>query len=59
MLNLVAGLQSALTLDEVERAYLGNVVGVLDADGHGLYRLDLQTLDPVAISTDVTARTTD
>ena len=54
MLNLIAGLQSALTLDEVERAYLGNVVGVLDADGHGLYRLDPQTLDPVAISTDVT-----
>jgi len=54
MLRLVAGLQSALTLEEVERAYLGNVVGVLDADGHGLYRLDPQTLDPVAISTDVT-----
>jgi hypothetical protein len=54
MLRLVAGLQSALTLEEVERAYLSNVVGVLDADGHGLYRLDPQTLDPVAISTDVT-----
>ena len=54
MLSLVAGLQSALTLEEVERAYLSNVVGVLDADGHGLYRLDPQTLDPVAISTDVT-----
>jgi len=54
MLRLAAGLQSALTLEEVERAYLSNVVGVLDADGHGLYRLDPQTLDPVAISTDVT-----
>ena len=54
MLRLVAGLQSALTMEEVERAYLSNVVGVLDADGHGLYRLDPQTLDPVAISTDVT-----
>ena len=54
MLRLVAGLQSALTLEEVERAYLSNVVGVLDADGHGLYRLDPQTLAPVAISTDVT-----
>ena len=54
MLRLVAGLQSALTLEEVEGAYLSNVVGVLDADGHGLYRLDPQTLDPVAISTDVT-----
>ena len=54
MLRLVAGLQSALTLEEVQRAYLSNVVGVLDADGHGLYRLDPQTLDPVAISTDVT-----
>jgi hypothetical protein len=54
MLDLFAGLQSALTLDEVERAFLGHVVGVLDADGHGLYRLDPQTLDPVAISTDVT-----
>ena len=53
MLRLVAGLQSALTLEEVERAYLSNVVGVLDADGHGLYRLDPQTLAPVAISTDV------
>jgi len=48
MLRLVAGLQSALTLEEVERAYLSNVVGVLDADGHGLYRLDPQTLAPVA-----------
>jgi DNA-binding CsgD family transcriptional regulator len=54
MLRLVAGLQSALTMEEVERAYLSSVVGVLDADGHGLYRLDPQTLDPVAISTDVT-----
>jgi len=54
MLRLVAGLQSALTMEEVERAYLSNVVGVLDADGHGLYRLNPQTLDPVAISTDVT-----
>ena len=54
MLRLVAGLQSALTMEEVERAYLSNVVGVLEADGHGLYRLDPQTLDPVAISTDVT-----
>jgi DNA-binding CsgD family transcriptional regulator len=54
MLRLVAGLQSALTLEEVQRAYLSNVVGVLDADGHGLYRLDPRTLAPVAISTDVT-----
>ena len=35
MLRLAAGLQSALTLEEVERAYLSNVVGVLDADGAG------------------------
>lgn len=55
MMNLVSGLQSALTVDEVERAYLGNIVGVLDADGHGLYRLDPDTLDPVGISADVTA----
>src|SRR6266702_4925917 len=54
MLRLVAGLQSALTLEEVQRAYLSNVVGVLDADGPGLYRLDPRTLAPVAISTDVT-----
>src|SRR5436305_44610 len=40
MLRLVAGLQSALTLEEVERAYLSKVVGVHDADGHGLYALD-------------------
>jgi hypothetical protein len=54
MLDLVAGPQSALTLEEVERAYLGSAVGVLDADGHGLYRLDPETTDPVVISTDVT-----
>ncbi len=52
--RLTSGLQSALSVAEVESAYLEGVPGVLPADGHGLYRLDPDTLDPVSISADVT-----
>lgn len=46
-------LQAALSVDEVERAYLGNVRDVVFARGHGFYRLHPETGAALAIAADV------
>lgn len=46
-------LQSALSIDEVERTYLAGVGDVLFASGHGLYRLDPGTGGVLAVTADV------
>jgi DNA-binding CsgD family transcriptional regulator/GAF domain-containing protein len=53
--RLTSRLQAALTTAEIEQAYLEGVPGVLPADGHGLYRLDPDTFEPISISADVTS----
>jgi DNA-binding NarL/FixJ family response regulator len=52
--RLTSSLQTALTIEEVERAYIANVPGVLPADGHGLYRIEPDDVDRASITTDVT-----
>jgi DNA-binding CsgD family transcriptional regulator/PAS domain-containing protein len=52
--RLTSGLQSALTVADVERSYIVNVPGVLPADGHGLYRIDPDNTERDSITTDVT-----
>src|SRR5262245_55729365 len=46
-------LQSALSVDEVERTYLDNVDEVIVASGYGLYRLDPETGSALAVAADV------
>jgi DNA-binding CsgD family transcriptional regulator/PAS domain-containing protein len=46
-------MQSALSVDEVERTYLDSVDDVVFASGYGLYRLDPETGSALAIAADV------
>jgi DNA-binding CsgD family transcriptional regulator/GAF domain-containing protein len=46
-------LQSALSVDEVERTYLDSVDDVVFASGYGLYRLDPETGSALAVAADV------
>ncbi len=51
--QFTAALQTALTRDEVARAYLGHVTAVVEADGFGLYELNPEQGGVIAVNATV------
>ncbi|MHB8620256.1 MAG: hypothetical protein ACYDAG_11930, partial [Chloroflexota bacterium] len=51
LVELLYGLQQSRTLGDVQAAYLKGIAGVVQADAHGVYQLDLTAGLPLSVST--------